>query len=448
MIRRLSKKNGNPARAKIKQALVGDLCYSTRIKLVSSERNIGAFTLHDSNFPVEHLKMEMEIPILSGESKVHIEVLSVLWRNRLPILDGSLPLSRRAQSRITNCDVVTRKGPITLKVYRVDGTDEVLPNFKANDLHLGEWRKVVKACPNRTGKGWTTIYKQIQARKDYMHKIEHESTKKFKSSIQYEDHPAGTMLNDPILGTNNQEKDEKQSQNDKTGHGMEKTVKDKAKSKPKSQSSQKVNRKVNWSKSKKGPITLKLYRVDGTDEVLPNFKANDLHLGEWRKVVKACPNRTGKGWTTIYEQIQARMDYMHKTEHELHQGPGLDDHARAFSSFLLAEVDKRNLNPLKQMRAIEQLRSRWKGRVEGEVRREMRDRERAERERRRDRERKKEEKERREESSERERKQRQRERDRARRARVAKRESMKKREKEKGRERWGVRRRERGERRA
>ncbi|GJZ16544.1 hypothetical protein Tco_0552221 [Tanacetum coccineum] len=37
--------------------------------------------------------------------------------------------------------------------------------------------------------------------------------------------------------------DEKQSQNDKTGLGMEKTVKDKAKSKPKSQSSQKVNRK-------------------------------------------------------------------------------------------------------------------------------------------------------------------------------------------------------------
>ncbi|GJX20173.1 hypothetical protein Tco_0222850 [Tanacetum coccineum] len=33
-----------------------------------------------------------EIP--SGESKVHIEVLLVLWGNRLPIPDGSLPLSR------------------------------------------------------------------------------------------------------------------------------------------------------------------------------------------------------------------------------------------------------------------------------------------------------------------------------------------------------------------
>ncbi|GJX07920.1 hypothetical protein Tco_0195852 [Tanacetum coccineum] len=40
----------------------------------------------------------------------------------------------------------------------------------------------------------------------------------------------------------------------------------------------------------------------------------------------------------------------------LHQGPGLDDHAKTFSSLLLAKIDKRNLNPLKQMRVIEQLR--------------------------------------------------------------------------------------------
>ncbi|GJZ38730.1 hypothetical protein Tco_0585293 [Tanacetum coccineum] len=40
----------------------------------------------------------------------------------------------------------------------------------------------------------------------------------------------------------------------------------------------------------------------------------------------------------------------------LHQVPGLDDHARTFSSLLLAEIDKRSLNPLKQIRTIEQLR--------------------------------------------------------------------------------------------
>ncbi|GJZ41630.1 hypothetical protein Tco_0588516 [Tanacetum coccineum] len=77
------------------------------------------------------------------------------------------------------------------------------------------------------------------------------------------------MLQGPVgfvLGTDNQEKDEKQSQNDKTGPGMEKIVKDKAKSKPESQSSQKVNRKVNWSKSKStpGPKSKKYNTNDST----------------------------------------------------------------------------------------------------------------------------------------------------------------------------------------
>ncbi|GKD75639.1 hypothetical protein Tco_1333921, partial [Tanacetum coccineum] len=43
--------------------------------------------------------------------------------------------------------------------------------------------------------------------------------------------PLDNTINEPH-GTDNQEKDEKQRQNDKTRLGMEKTVKDKAKSKP------------------------------------------------------------------------------------------------------------------------------------------------------------------------------------------------------------------------
>ncbi|GJZ94320.1 hypothetical protein Tco_0666523 [Tanacetum coccineum] len=62
-------------------------------------------------------------------------------------------LNRRAASRITNYDVLIRKGPITLKVYREDGTSEIISNFKASDLHLGKWREVMEACPKRTGKG-------------------------------------------------------------------------------------------------------------------------------------------------------------------------------------------------------------------------------------------------------------------------------------------------------
>ncbi|GJT92070.1 putative reverse transcriptase domain-containing protein [Tanacetum coccineum] len=47
-------------------------------------------------------------------------------------------LNKRAKSKITNYDVLTRKGPITLKGYKEDSTSEVIPNFKASDLHLGE----------------------------------------------------------------------------------------------------------------------------------------------------------------------------------------------------------------------------------------------------------------------------------------------------------------------
>ncbi|GJS88343.1 hypothetical protein Tco_0770979 [Tanacetum coccineum] len=36
-------------------------------------------------------------------------------------------LNRRAASRITKCDVLTKKGPITLKVYREDGTSYNTP---------------------------------------------------------------------------------------------------------------------------------------------------------------------------------------------------------------------------------------------------------------------------------------------------------------------------------
>ncbi|GJR07197.1 hypothetical protein Tco_0530181 [Tanacetum coccineum] len=53
---------------------------------------------------------------------------------------------RRQRSKIINCDVLTKKGPISLKVYKEDGTAEVIEKFKANDLQLAEWRKVVQAC--------------------------------------------------------------------------------------------------------------------------------------------------------------------------------------------------------------------------------------------------------------------------------------------------------------
>ncbi|GKA91103.1 uncharacterized mitochondrial protein-like protein, partial [Tanacetum coccineum] len=145
----------------------------------------------------------------------------------------------------------------------------------------------------------------------------------------------------------------------------------------------------------------KLKKFDFVTESGDHFHLTEEQIKEQKRIKESAKAeaakhevKTGKGWTTIYEQIKTRMDYLHQTEAELgidlnkpltnkrlkslvqyedhpagivlnepivgmiilHQGPGLDDHARTFSSFLLAKVDKRNLNPLKQIRTIEQLR--------------------------------------------------------------------------------------------
>ncbi|GJW49391.1 hypothetical protein Tco_0090742 [Tanacetum coccineum] len=127
-----------------------------------------------------------------------------------------------------------RKGPITLKVYREDGTKE-----NADDIH------------------------------DYF-----KANKRLKSSVQYKDHPAGTVLNEPVLGM-----------------------------------------------------------------ILFNFfyRQDFVTIEDFRDF----PN----------EMLYSVQEIFFR----LHQGHRLDDHARTFSYLLLDEVDIRNLNPLKQMRAIEKL---------------------------------------------------------------------------------------------
>ncbi|GJT82904.1 hypothetical protein Tco_1057246 [Tanacetum coccineum] len=188
-------------------------------------------------------------------------------------------LNRRAQSRIINYDVLTRKGPITLR--GVQG-------------------------------GWMVHHEQIHTRMNYLHKSEEElgidldkplseqdpldklndlakkkrknaedihdyfrANKKLKSSVQYEDHPAGTMLNEPVLGTI-------------------------------------------------------LFNSFHRQDFVPIEDFRDF------------PN----------EMLYTVQEIFFR----LHQGPRLDDHASTISSLLLAEVNKRNLNPFKQMRVIEQLR--------------------------------------------------------------------------------------------
>ncbi|GJS95643.1 retrotransposon protein, putative, ty1-copia subclass [Tanacetum coccineum] len=67
-------------------------------------------------------------------------------------------LKRKKIPKITKCEVLTKKGPITLKIYSDDGSDEVISNLKVSDLNSGEWREVIQACPDKSEKGWKTIY--------------------------------------------------------------------------------------------------------------------------------------------------------------------------------------------------------------------------------------------------------------------------------------------------
>ncbi|GJS17079.1 retrovirus-related pol polyprotein from transposon TNT 1-94 [Tanacetum coccineum] len=50
-------------------------------------------------------------------------------------------LKRKKNPKITNYEVLTKKGPITLKIYREDRSDEVVSNIKVSDLHSAEWRE-------------------------------------------------------------------------------------------------------------------------------------------------------------------------------------------------------------------------------------------------------------------------------------------------------------------
>ncbi|GJR53066.1 hypothetical protein Tco_0944466 [Tanacetum coccineum] len=92
--------------------------------------------------------------------------------------------------------------------------------------------------------------------------------------------------------------------------------------------------------TRKGPIALKVYREDDTkkERMLMNFMIS---------------SEQSKGSN---HQFHMKIISSSRIFFRLHQGPGLDDYARSFSTLLLTEADKRNLNPLKQMRTIEQLR--------------------------------------------------------------------------------------------
>ncbi|GJY47953.1 hypothetical protein Tco_0437909 [Tanacetum coccineum] len=82
---------------------------------------------------------------IKNQKKVEQDIKTDLSKKEVELGREELVDLLRAQGRITNYDVLSRgKGPITLKVYRDDGFDEIIQNFKASDLHLGEWREVMQ----------------------------------------------------------------------------------------------------------------------------------------------------------------------------------------------------------------------------------------------------------------------------------------------------------------
>ncbi|GKA46036.1 hypothetical protein Tco_0738832 [Tanacetum coccineum] len=96
-------------------------------------------------------------------------------------------LKIRKSSKIIKCDVLTQKGPISLKVYREDRLSEVIKNLKVSDLYLAEWREVVQACPDRREKAWKTIYGLIKTRMEYLEQTEKELNIDFSKPLKEQD---------------------------------------------------------------------------------------------------------------------------------------------------------------------------------------------------------------------------------------------------------------------
>ncbi|GJY90906.1 hypothetical protein Tco_0506102 [Tanacetum coccineum] len=102
-------------------------------------------------------------------------------------------------------------------------------------------------------------------------------------------------------GTDIQEKDEKQSQNDKTRLGMKKTVKDKAKSKPESQSSQKVNRKSTGQSQSQPKSVIRL-------QILRAQNLISITVGPSTLVLRACffeKRFARRYWIKFFDMVAA-----------------------------------------------------------------------------------------------------------------------------------------------
>nr|GEY10766.1 hypothetical protein [Tanacetum cinerariifolium] len=99
-----------------------------------------------------------------------------------------------------------------------------------------------------------------------------------------------------------------------------------------------------------GPITLKVYREDGTSKVISSFKASDLHLELGINLDIPLSEQDP------LDKLNDLANKKKKYADDIHDYFKANKRLKTSVNLDIAEVDKRNLNLLKKMRTIKQLR--------------------------------------------------------------------------------------------
>ncbi|GJX82281.1 hypothetical protein Tco_0331762, partial [Tanacetum coccineum] len=109
-------------------------------------------------------------------------------------------------TNLLGSEVVNKKGPITLKVYREDDSSEIVPEFKANDLHLYTTKAELGIDLDRPLSEQDPLDRLndlTNKKRNHANDIHDffRANNRLKSSVQYKGHPAGTVLNEHVLAS-------------------------------------------------------------------------------------------------------------------------------------------------------------------------------------------------------------------------------------------------------
>ncbi|GJV25264.1 hypothetical protein Tco_1377959 [Tanacetum coccineum] len=96
-------------------------------------------------------------------------------------LEDEIILKRKKSTKITKCEVLTKKGPITLKIYREDGSDEVISNLKTRLDQLTQIEQELTIDLNKPLK-----------EQDLLNELNELANKKRKRTSDLKDHSRST----------------------------------------------------------------------------------------------------------------------------------------------------------------------------------------------------------------------------------------------------------------